>query len=158
VLVLGACPFASAKSSSSSGTVHVQGYTRKDGTYVAPYERSAPNSTKSDNWSTKGNVNPYSGKEGTKSPDSATVSSSNIATTPTKPAVSSAPITNIASASAARPPPANLARVSVGMKKSQVLAAVGQPNIKVEGLWFYIDSGFVHFEGDAVSKIEAKKG
>ncbi|AQX10870.1 hypothetical protein [Elizabethkingia meningoseptica] len=27
---------------SSSGTVHVKGYTRKDGTYVSPHTRSAP--------------------------------------------------------------------------------------------------------------------
>jgi hypothetical protein len=28
--------------SSGGGTVHVNGYTRKNGTYVAPYTRSAP--------------------------------------------------------------------------------------------------------------------
>jgi hypothetical protein len=28
--------------------------------------RSAPNGTKADNWSSKGNVNPYTGKEGTR--------------------------------------------------------------------------------------------
>lgn len=54
------------------GTVHVNGYTRKDGTYVAPHYRSAPNSTKADNWSTKGNVNPYTGKPGTKPLEPAT--------------------------------------------------------------------------------------
>lgn len=50
----------------AKGSVHVRGYTRKNGTYVAPHYRSAPNSTKSDNWSTKGNVNPYTGSRGTK--------------------------------------------------------------------------------------------
>lgn len=49
--------------------VHVKGYTKKDGTYVAPHYRSSPNSTKSDNYSTKGNVNPYTGKEGSKPDD-----------------------------------------------------------------------------------------
>jgi hypothetical protein len=29
-------------STSSGGTVHVKGYTRKDGTYVSPHTRSAP--------------------------------------------------------------------------------------------------------------------
>lgn len=48
--------------------VHVNGYTKKDGTYVAPYYRSSPNSTVSDNYSTKGNVNPYTGQAGTKNP------------------------------------------------------------------------------------------
>lgn len=62
------------KSTSASGTtnpnvVHVHGYTRKDGTYVAPHDRTAPNHTKNDNWSTKGNVNPETGKPGTKPRD-----------------------------------------------------------------------------------------
>ncbi|MHB1001856.1 MAG: hypothetical protein ACYC27_21665 [Armatimonadota bacterium] len=47
-------------------SVYVKGYTRKDGTYVAPHYRSAPDGNFSNNWSTKGNVNPYTGKEGTK--------------------------------------------------------------------------------------------
>jgi hypothetical protein len=51
---------------SKGGSVHVRGYTRKDGTYVAPHERSAPDSTPANNWSTKGNVNPYTGAPGTK--------------------------------------------------------------------------------------------
>lgn len=50
--------------------VPVKGYFRKDGTYVAPHMRSAPNSTTSDNFSTQGNVNPYTGAPGTK-PDTA---------------------------------------------------------------------------------------
>jgi len=54
--------------SSAAAQVHVRGYTKKDGTYVAPHERSAPNHTMLDNYSTKGNVNPYTGKPGTKDP------------------------------------------------------------------------------------------
>lgn len=46
----------------------VRGYTRKDGTYVAPHMQTNPNSTKLDNWSTRGNVNPYTGREGTVDP------------------------------------------------------------------------------------------
>jgi hypothetical protein len=49
---------------------HVNGYTRADGTYVAPHEQTNPNSTRNDNWSTQGNVNPYTGVEGTKPRDS----------------------------------------------------------------------------------------
>ena len=44
--------------------VQVNGYTRSDGTYVAPYVRTAPNSTNSDNFSTIGNTNPYTGEAG----------------------------------------------------------------------------------------------
>jgi len=49
--------------------VHVNGYTKKDGTYVQPHERTAPNNTNLDNYSTKSNVNPYTGQPGTKEPD-----------------------------------------------------------------------------------------
>jgi hypothetical protein len=42
----------------------VEGYYRSDGTYVAPYYRSNPNSTVTDNYSFKGNINPYTGREG----------------------------------------------------------------------------------------------
>jgi hypothetical protein len=48
------------------GDVYVEGYYRADGTYVAPHYRSGPNHTKLDNWTTKGNVNPYTGEDGTR--------------------------------------------------------------------------------------------
>jgi hypothetical protein len=54
---------------SFADNVHVKGYYRADGTYVEPHYRSAPNSTTSDNWSTIGNVNPHTGKIGTKIPN-----------------------------------------------------------------------------------------
>lgn len=44
----------------------VNGYTRKDGSYVAGHYRSSPDGNKGNNWSTKGNTNPYTGKEGTR--------------------------------------------------------------------------------------------
>ena len=50
----------------NSSTVHSSGYTRNNGTYVHPYTRTAGNSTQSDNFSSKGNVNPYTGQAGTK--------------------------------------------------------------------------------------------
>lgn len=46
--------------------VSVKGYYKSNGTYVEPHYRSSPNDTKSDNWTTKGNVNPYTDEEGTK--------------------------------------------------------------------------------------------
>lgn len=49
---------------------HVNGYTRSDGTYVQSYERTNPNSTRDDNYSTRGNTNPYTGQQGTQNPDS----------------------------------------------------------------------------------------
>lgn len=50
---------------SVEAVTRVNGYYRKNGTYVAPYFRSDRNSTKFDNYSTKGNINPYTGKKGT---------------------------------------------------------------------------------------------
>ena len=47
----------------------VSGYVRKDGVYVAPYVRTQPNNTNTDNYGTKPNVNPYTGKRGTVAPD-----------------------------------------------------------------------------------------
>ena len=41
--------------------VYVHGYTRKDGTYVAPYVRSSPNSTKADNYGPKQGGSTYGG-------------------------------------------------------------------------------------------------
>jgi hypothetical protein len=46
----------------------VKGYVKKDGTVVAPTIATNPNATKFDNYSTKGNVNPSTGKEGTVDP------------------------------------------------------------------------------------------
>lgn len=55
-------------SSITMADVHVRGYYRSNGTYVQPHYRSSPNGTTLDNYSTKGNVNPYTGKEGTVNP------------------------------------------------------------------------------------------
>ena len=44
---------------------YVNGYYKSNGTYVQPHYRSDPDSSVSNNWSTKGNVNPYTGKAGT---------------------------------------------------------------------------------------------
>ena len=65
-LVYSKSPYAGSQGKPSTTTVH--GYTKKDGTYVAPYQRTSPNGTQRDNWSSKPNVNPYTGKEGTKEP------------------------------------------------------------------------------------------
>ena len=46
--------------------VYVPGYIKRDGTFVQPHYRSSPNRTTEDNWSTYPNVNPYTGKTGTR--------------------------------------------------------------------------------------------
>jgi endonuclease YncB( thermonuclease family) len=52
---------------STASTVDVRGYFRKDGTYVPPHKRTAADGRFDDNWSTVGNVNPYTGEPGRKS-------------------------------------------------------------------------------------------
>lgn len=47
---------------------YVRGYTRQNGTYVQPHMRTTPNGTPFDNYSTRGNVNPYTGQAGTRNP------------------------------------------------------------------------------------------
>lgn len=49
-----------------SADVYVQGYFRSNGTYVAPHYRSDPDGDFGNNWTTYGNVNPYTGKVGTR--------------------------------------------------------------------------------------------
>lgn len=48
--------------------VHVRSYVRHNGRYVGPHFRTAPNHTRLDNWSTRRNVNPYTGKTGSRAP------------------------------------------------------------------------------------------
>lgn len=45
--------------------VHVNGYYRSNGTYVAPHVRSSPDGNPYNNYSYPGNVNPYTGKTAT---------------------------------------------------------------------------------------------
>jgi hypothetical protein len=51
-----------------TGEHYVKPHVTKKGTYVKGHMQTNPNGTKLDNWSTKGNVNPYTGKPGTKNP------------------------------------------------------------------------------------------
>jgi len=52
--------------SSVDARVRVRGYYRSSGTYVQPHYRTNSNSYKYDNYSYKGNYNPYTGRVGTK--------------------------------------------------------------------------------------------
>jgi hypothetical protein len=50
----------------AAAQVRVRGYFKKDGTYVAPHYRSSPDGNFWNNWTTKGNLNPYTGTYGTR--------------------------------------------------------------------------------------------
>lgn len=43
---------------------YVNGYYRKDGTYVQPHHRSDPDGNRFNNYSTEGHYNPYTGATG----------------------------------------------------------------------------------------------
>lgn len=50
-------------------TTRVRGYFKPStGRYVAPHYKTTPNRSKFDNFSTKGNYNPYTGKKGAVNP------------------------------------------------------------------------------------------
>jgi len=57
-----------AVSTAEAYSYRVRGYTRSSGTYVQPYYKTSPNYTRWDNYSTRGNYNPYSGRYGTRNP------------------------------------------------------------------------------------------
>jgi hypothetical protein len=60
---------AMAQGTGSNPNSHpVQGYTTTGGTYVPPHQQTNPNSTQTDNYGTRGNVNPYTGTGGTRTP------------------------------------------------------------------------------------------
>lgn len=63
IAAVSACTFAPAQADT-----YVHGYTRGNGTYVAPHYRSSPDSSDNNNWSTAPNVNPYTGQTGTHNP------------------------------------------------------------------------------------------
>jgi len=52
----------------NSSSHAVKGYTKRDGSHVAPHRQTDPNGTQRDNYSSKPNVNPNTGEPGTKTP------------------------------------------------------------------------------------------
>jgi len=61
--------YKSSYSSMGRSDHAISGYTRSNGTYVQPSHATNPDVTRNNNYSTKGNVNPYTGKYGTKPRD-----------------------------------------------------------------------------------------
>jgi hypothetical protein len=60
------CAVALVSLQQAIADVYVRGHYRSNGTYVAPHYRSNPDGNVYNNWSTYPNVNPYTGKIGTK--------------------------------------------------------------------------------------------
>jgi hypothetical protein len=61
-----ATPAYAKRTGSGGGSHSVKGHVKKNGTYVQPHRATNPNHTQRDNWSSKPNTNPYTGKPGTK--------------------------------------------------------------------------------------------
>ncbi len=61
--------YSGSNQPSSTRTTQVNGYTRRNGTYVEGYNRTQQNTTNTDNYSTTGNSNPYTQQNGTKAAD-----------------------------------------------------------------------------------------
>jgi len=63
IMALGIFGFAEAK------VIRVKPYYKPSiGKYIQPHYKTSPNKTKLDNYSTKGNINPFTGKKGYASP------------------------------------------------------------------------------------------
>lgn len=52
----------------SAGSTYIRPYIRNNGTMVQGHYRTTPDSSRLNNWSTRGNVNPYTSKQGTVDP------------------------------------------------------------------------------------------
>lgn len=78
--IIAASALVLAFAAAAQADEYVNGYTRRDGTYVQPHYRTSPNSTTLDNYSTRGNTNPYTGERGYNDPFPATTSPSPFGT------------------------------------------------------------------------------
>lgn len=101
--------FTVGAAAEAGGSHSVRGYTRKDGTYVQPHMQTNPNGTRADNWSTVGNVNPYTGQPGTK---------------PLYPTAPILPAPTTAYRAAASPPPGLVAKPAVATSEPQAVSAI----------------------------------
>ena len=70
VALLAACLTCSVAVGKPTAT---KAYVKRNGTYVAPHYKTTPDKTKNNNYSTRGNANPMTGKEGTKPRDGETL-------------------------------------------------------------------------------------
>jgi hypothetical protein len=56
--------FVLAAFQAAAGSHHVRGHLTRKGSYVAAHGQTNADRSKLNNWSTKGNLNPYTGKKG----------------------------------------------------------------------------------------------
>jgi hypothetical protein len=68
--------FAITVLASAQSTTYQQGYTKSDGTYVTGHYKTTSDKTNTNNYSTQGNTNSYTGQAGSKPRDYSSASSS----------------------------------------------------------------------------------
>lgn len=61
-------PYGAYGNGSNPSSHPVQGYMAQQGTFVPPHMQTNPNATQMDNYGTQGNVNPFTGAIGTRTP------------------------------------------------------------------------------------------
>ncbi len=162
VLSLGICALEAKRGSSSgsSGDTYVRGYTRSDGTYVAPHYRSNPNSTQADNWSTIGNVNPYTGKKGTKAQDASSGANGSQGYPGEHSGYTySGTVSESVTIHAAPRIPEKVRTwgdLQFNMTRDEVRKILGSPVSETSDRWTYPNGGLVLFSGKSISWITPK--
>ena len=66
LIALFALTTLSLPSAVDARTIRIRSYVKKSGKYVPSHYRTSANHSRFDNWSTKGNRNPFTGKKGYK--------------------------------------------------------------------------------------------
>ncbi len=70
LILLAVIALGSAYSQTNTSSKYQKGYIKKQsGTYVQPHYKTTANKTNTDNYSTKGNTNTYTGAKGSKAQD-----------------------------------------------------------------------------------------
>lgn len=135
----------------AAGTVNVRGYTRKDGTYVAPHTRAAPGTasktTPSYTESSAPSVNKSSESiASTPAASSTTQSSQSPASVPAKTEEKKyEPVP----AATNNPPVLPIRSIHVGMTENEVRDTMGtSPNLCTKTRWLYSGVGTIIFGSD----------
>ncbi len=68
VVLVGLIFFLSSSGAFAAGSHSVRPHVRKNGSYVQPHHRTNPDRSRFNNYGTRGNTNPYTGKQGTVDP------------------------------------------------------------------------------------------
>lgn len=66
---LSMCLIAISSIVSAQSSTYVNGYYKSDGTYVQGHYKTTPDRTNTNNYSTQGNINPYTSQSGTRAKD-----------------------------------------------------------------------------------------